>query len=77
MEHQNEILKEDIAALEDQLNKYYLDANTLRLCYEEMKLWISDLKKSDNKKDGSIHELNAKIDQLVQNHRDDKDRIDQ
>ena len=48
-------MKDDLATLEDQVNKYYLDANTLRLCYEEMKLWINDLKKADSKKDGILN----------------------
>lgn len=42
-----------------------------------MKLWIGDLKKADNKKDGLINDINSKISQIIQNHKDDKDRIDQ
>ena len=41
-----------------------------------MKLWVNDLKKADSKKDGAINEINNRINQIVENQKDDKNRID-
>ena len=41
-----------------------------------MKLWVNDLKKADSKKDGAINEINNRINQIIENHKDDKNRID-
>ena len=41
-----------------------------------MKLWIGDIRKSDNKKDILIHDLDQRTTQISQTTRDDKDRID-
>jgi hypothetical protein len=35
-------------------------------------LWVGDLRKADGKKDGLILEMNNKINQINQNHKDDK-----
>lgn len=60
----------------NQISNLLIDMGTLRLCYEELKLVQTEMKKTEDKRAAKVDHLHEKMDALRHGMEHERDRVD-